>query len=116
LDGSSLLAQSSDRKTTDLINCGFSHTACGRPMSFWFGRVGYTSCRSWGIAENIAWGTGSLGTVRAVMSAWLHSDGHRHNILDAAYRDVGFGMRRGSVSGYSGASVWTGHFGYRSGS
>jgi len=28
---SSLLQSSSNRKTSDLIACGFSHTACGRP-------------------------------------------------------------------------------------
>ena len=110
----SLLGSSSDAKTADMIRCKqFSHTACGRSMSYHFNRVGYTSCRSWGIAENIAWGTGSYGSVRSTMSRWLHSDGHRINLLRSAFRDAGFGLRRGTFLGRSGAAVWTAHFGYR---
>ncbi len=115
LRGHSLLQTSSDAKTADMFRCRqFSHTACGRPMAYHFKRVGYTSCRSWGIAENIAWGTGSYGSVRSIASAWLHSDDHRYNILRTAFRDVGFGLRRGTFLGRSGAGVWTAHFGYRS--
>ena len=33
------------------------------------------------MVENIAWGTGALGTVRAIMRAWLDSEGHRANLL-----------------------------------
>jgi len=112
---SSLLQSSSNRKTGDLIACGFSHTACGRSMTYWFNQVGYTSCRSWRAGENIAWGTGSLRTVRSIMRGWLHSDGHRNNLLSVSYRDAGFGLRKGRMSGRSSASVWTAHFGYRSG-
>jgi uncharacterized protein YkwD len=117
LRASSLLQTSSDRKTGDLMSCGFSHTACGRPFDYWIRRAGYvsSSCSSWGLGENIAWGTGSLGTPRAIMSGWLHSDGHRHNLLSSSFRDVGFGLRKGTIDGYRGASVWTAQFGYRSG-
>jgi uncharacterized protein YkwD len=111
----SLLATSSDRKTGDLIACGFSHNACGRSMSYWMSRVGYLSCSSWRAGENIAWGTGSLGTVRSIMRGWLHSDGHRDNLLSSRYRDAGFGLRKGTMAGHSGASVWTTQLGYRSG-
>ena len=47
------------------------------------------------------------------MSRWLHSDVHRPTILKSRYRDVGFGVRKGTFKGYAGALVWTGHFGYR---
>lgn len=110
----SLLASSSDAKTADMLRCGqFSHTACGREMLFHVKRVGYTSGGCWGAAENIAWGTGSRGSARSIMSAWLHSDVHRANILKSRFRDVGLGLRKGSFQGYSGAQVWTAHVGYR---
>jgi uncharacterized protein YkwD len=108
----SMLASSSDGKTADMMRCNeFSHNACGRPMVFHFQRVGYTSCRAYGWGENIVWSTG--GTARAAMSAWLHSDPHRANILSTHYRDLGIGLRRGTFLGRRGASVWTAHFGYR---
>jgi uncharacterized protein YkwD len=84
-------------------------------MRYWFNRVGYLSCSSWGVAENIAWGTGSYATVRSIMSGWVNSDGHRANILSSSYRDLGLGLRIGTLNDYSGAHVWTAHFGYHSG-
>jgi uncharacterized protein YkwD len=113
---SSLLNNSSDAKSYDILRCQeFSHTACGRSMAYHFHRVGYTSCSTWRIAENISWGSGNYATVRSRMSGWLHSDGHRNNILSTSYRDLGLGLRVGTFKGYSGAHVWTAHFGYRSG-
>ena len=114
LRSNSLLANSSDAKSYDILRCqDFSHTACGREMLYHFKRVGYTSCSTWRAAENISWGSGSYGTVRHRMSGWLHSDGHRTNILSSNYRDLGIGLRKGTFKGYSNAQVWTGHFGYR---
>ncbi|MDQ3433148.1 MAG: CAP domain-containing protein [Actinomycetota bacterium] len=116
LRSNSLVANSSDGKSYDILRCqAFSHTACGRSMLYHFKRVGYTSCSTWRAAENIAWGSGSYGTVRSRMSGWLHSDGHRKNILSSSYRDLGIGLKKGTFKGYSGAQIWTGHFGYRSG-
>jgi uncharacterized protein YkwD len=42
--------------------------------------------------ENLAAGTGSLSTARAVVDAWMHSDGHRVNMLNKAYKYVGIGI------------------------
>ena len=115
LGSASLLASSSDAKTADMIRCRqFTHTACGRAMTYHFNRVGYTSCSSWRAGENIAWGSGRYATVRSRMSAWLHSDPHRRNILSPSYREAGFGMRVANWPA-TGARVWTAHFGYRSG-
>jgi uncharacterized protein YkwD len=57
-------------------------------------RTGYISSYKEGfqIAENIAWGSLWLGTPRAIVSAWMHSPGHRANILDAHFRDTGIGV------------------------
>ena len=114
LASNSLLASSSDAKTGDMMRCAqFSHTACGRETLYHVKRVGYTSGGCWGAAENIAWGSGSRGSVRSIMSAWLHSDGHRTNILNGRYREIGVGLRKGTFQGYSSAQVWTAHLGYR---
>lgn len=52
----------------------------------------YSSRIGYEVGENIAWGTGSLGTPRAIVAAWMASPGHRANILDGRFRDSGIGV------------------------
>jgi uncharacterized protein YkwD len=52
----------------------------------------YSSRIGYAIGENIAWGSGALGTPRAIVAAWMASPGHRANILDARYRDTAIGV------------------------
>ncbi len=114
LRGNALLTSSSDAKSADILRCQeFSHTACGRSSLYHVHRVGYTSAGCWGAGENISWGSGGYATVRSRMSGWLHSDGHRNTILSSRYRDLGLGLRKGTLNGSRGAHVWTAHFGYR---
>ena len=56
--------------------------------------AGYISSSRVGfeVGENIAWGTGSLATPRAIVAAWMASPGHRANILDPHYRETGIGV------------------------
>jgi uncharacterized protein YkwD len=56
--------------------------------------VGYISSSHVGfeVGENIAWGTLSLATPRAIVAAWMASPGHRANILDPHYRETGIGV------------------------
>lgn len=49
-------------------------------------RIGYV------VGENIAWGTLSLATPKAIVEAWMASPGHRANILDASYHETGIGV------------------------
>lgn len=105
------LDRSALRKSGDILHCNsFSHYACGREFTYWMQRSGYLSAGCWRAAENIAWGTGSLGTVRAIFSAWIHSPGHRENIL-GRYSQIGIGLQEGALEGHEGARVWTQHFG-----
>ena len=90
----------------------FAHQACGRDTFYRTKRSNY-AIGCWGAGENIAWGSGSLGSVRAIMSAWLHSDPHRRNIFRSSHRDKGVGLVKGTFRGYPGAQVWTAQFGYR---
>jgi uncharacterized protein YkwD len=52
----------------------------------------YSSRIGYEIGENIAWGSGALGTPRAIVAAWMASPGHRANILDPHYRDTAIGV------------------------
>ena len=52
----------------------------------------YSSNLGFEVGENIAWGTGSLSTPRAIVSAWMGDPGHRANILDSHFRDSAVGV------------------------
>ncbi len=112
LSDSRKLDGSADDKAADILRCSqFSHEACGRDFLFWFRRTGYLRNHCWWAGENLAWGTGSLGSVRAVMKAWLHSPSHRANLLGAEYDDFGISLRVGGLSGNPDAHLWVNHFG-----
>jgi uncharacterized protein YkwD len=57
-------------------------------------RTGYISSSHVGfeVAENIAWGSLWLGSPKAIVATWMHSSGHRANILDPHFRDTGIGV------------------------
>jgi uncharacterized protein YkwD len=44
------------------------------------------------VGENLAWGTLSLATPQAIVSAWIGSPAHLANILEAGYRDTGIAI------------------------
>lgn len=99
-------------KAGDILRCDrFDHSACGREFTYWFERVGYGG-RCTSLGENIAWGTGALGSVRSIFRAWIGSPGHRANIL-GDFAELGIGLRIGTLEGNSGAHVWTQEFGSR---
>jgi uncharacterized protein YkwD len=69
--------------------------------------------QGWALGENLEWGTGSLATPRGAMDAWMHSAGHRANILQRSFRELGVGIVAGvPVSGAAGAT-YTVDFGVR---
>jgi uncharacterized protein YkwD len=71
---------------------------------------------AWSIGENIAWGTGGLGTPRSIVHAWMHSPGHRANILNGTFRDIGIGIAAGAPIPSGAAATggtYTTDFGYR---
>jgi uncharacterized protein YkwD len=79
-------------------------------------KAGYlkSGMTAWSYGENIAWGQDRLGTPKAMVKAWMHSPGHRANILNPDFRDVGIGFRSGSLSKRStNAGLYTTDFGYR---
>jgi uncharacterized protein YkwD len=72
-----------------------------------------TRNQDWSLGENLAWGTGSLGTARGVQSAWMRSSGHRANILKPAYRELGIGIRAGVPADAGVGATFTTDFGVR---
>jgi uncharacterized protein YkwD len=55
--------------------------------------------------ENIARGQ---STAESVMNSWMNSDGHRANILNCSFKDIGVGLHQGP-----GGPWWTQNFGAR---
>jgi uncharacterized protein YkwD len=57
--------------------------------------------------ENIAWGTGSEGSARSIVAAWLASPEHRENLLRPSFRRAGVGDLLGRFQGFRAAHVVT---------
>jgi uncharacterized protein YkwD len=55
-----------------------------------------SSAHGWMLGENLAWGAGDLATPRETVRAWMHSAGHRHNILTGHFREIGIGIAPGA--------------------
>jgi len=70
---------------------------------------------NWSLGENIAWGSGPLATPRAIVNGWMHSKGHRENILRAKFKDIGIGVKLGAPGqGLSGGATYVTDFGRHS--
>jgi uncharacterized protein YkwD len=68
--------------------------------------AGWAPAGAWSAGENIAWGSGDLGTPARIVDAWMHSAGHRANILSPAFTQIGLGIAAGAPqSGVSGAAA-----------
>jgi uncharacterized protein YkwD len=92
-------------------NVGMQHTLYGtlRPevtdRLAWAGYDNWTYSYAWG--ENIAYGYTSAA---AVMTAWMNSPGHRANILNSSFTEIGVSVRVGT----DGILYFTQNFGSRS--
>jgi uncharacterized protein YkwD len=87
----------------------FSHTSpSGATFVDRIRRTGYLSgARSWAIGENIAYGSGSRSTPRAIGTAWMNSPPHRANILSSSFSSIGVGIASGTPRGGGGATYTT---------
>lgn len=75
-----------------------------------------TAGRAWSIGENIAWGTGTKSSPSAIVDAWMHSAGHKANILDRSFKQIGIGIAAGApvATKVPVGATYTTDFGYRS--
>lgn len=77
-------------------------------------RTGYIPrAGRWTVGENLAFGSGPLGTPGKIMDAWMNSPGHKANVLTRGFREIGIGVVVGSPVGGSGVTYTT-VFGARS--
>jgi uncharacterized protein YkwD len=78
--------------------------------------AGYVApARSWVTGENLAWGQGALASPAAIVRGWMASAGHRDNILNDEFNEIGVGIVGGTPSGVLSAlgATYTTHFGAR---
>jgi uncharacterized protein YkwD len=54
------------------------------------------SARGWTVGENIAWGSWDYATPASIVDGWMHSPGHRANILNRQFKEIGLGVARGA--------------------
>src|SRR3954447_14367940 len=113
------LRRAAERHTTNMISERFfDHTSpSGSTMVDRIRRTGYTKrARSWALGETIAWGSGSLAAAAQTRRAWMHSPGHRANILQRSFREIGIGIESGlpvRLSAAQSGATYTTDFGFR---
>jgi uncharacterized protein YkwD len=56
-------------------------------------RTGYLrGAHSWIVGENLAWGSRGYSRPQVIMRMWMNSPGHRANILNGSFREIGIGV------------------------
>lgn len=96
-----LLNQAAQAKANDMAARGYwSHVTPDGVQPWWFvTNAGYDYEQT---GENLAYG---FDTSQATVTGWMNSAGHRANILNADYQDVGFGIA--NVASYQGQGEQT---------
>jgi uncharacterized protein YkwD len=86
------LTAAADQHSLEMVNSGyFGHESADgshfarRIKAFYRPR---TAHRPWTVGENLIWQARRL-TARAAVTSWLASPGHRENLLEPAFREVG---------------------------
>jgi uncharacterized protein YkwD len=69
--------------------------------------------QGWALGENLEWGTGSMATPRGAVQAWMKSPGHRANILQRSFREMGVGVVVGVPVSSAAGATYTVDFGVR---
>jgi uncharacterized protein YkwD len=107
LKASAKLEESAKIKTEDMItNQYFEHTSpSGKTVADLGNEVGYDYVV---MGENLA--LGDFSNANDLLQAWMNSPGHRANILNTSYEDIGVYAAQGT---YQGRTVWFAvqHFG-----
>lgn len=89
----------------------FSHdTLGGGDFADRIQRTGYSSGNA-SLGENLAWGSGNLGSPRQIVEAWMASPGHRRNILFRRFREVGIGVAMGDPGAGQTGATYASEFG-----
>ena len=92
------LARAARNHANDMVARGyFSHDSMnGNSFVDRIRKAGYVPARAFpSLGEDLAWGSGSLGTPREIVQGWMESPGHRANILNPRFREGGMGVAFG---------------------
>ena len=101
-----------------LTKAARSHSAAMiRKDRLWHGNVG-RRLRKVGYhwltyGENIGLGSGSRGSPKSIFRSWMKSRGHKSNILNRRFHEVGIGSATGTYKGTKGVTAYTVDFGTR---
>ena len=115
LRASAKLAKAAEGHSRDMVRRSyFDHVSPGGgTMTERIKQTGwFKGANGFGYAENIAWGSGHLASPKSIVQSWMESTGHRHNILNGRYTELGVGVALGSPEDHDGATYTT-NFGYR---
>lgn len=98
---SSTLDRAADDYAADMVKRRFfDHVSPGGgTMMDRIKGAGWAPSGSWSAGENIAWGSGSLATPASIVNGWMHSAGHRANILNGSFSQIGIGIAAGAPQG-----------------
>jgi uncharacterized protein YkwD len=94
-----LLSKAARRHASDMDRRNyFSHDSLdGGSFVDRIRRAGYMNgAGSWTVGENLAWGTQGRSSPRGVTAMWMNSPGHRANILNPSFREIGIGISYGA--------------------
>jgi uncharacterized protein YkwD len=104
-----VLGRAASLKVGRIASCGqFTHTPCGAPFTAVFRSAGWQRGT---MGENIAFGSGSLGTPQAILQSWLQSPGHRANLMSRSFRYQGLAVQTVALPGIGAVRVWVNTFG-----
>jgi uncharacterized protein YkwD len=112
------LRQAAQSHSDEMVDEGyFEHTSpAGVTFINRIQDTGYTrGARSWVVGENLVWGSGSLSTPQALVTAWMNSPPHRENLLRGRFREIGISAVAGTPepkSDPAGVTV-SSEYGYR---
>jgi uncharacterized protein YkwD len=69
----------------------------------------------WEAGEDLAWGSATMSTPRAIVEGWMNSATHRTVMLDPSYKDIGIGIKLGAPlqTGLTENATYAAEFGTR---
>ena len=92
------LTQAATLHSNDMVARGyFSHVSLtGEDFVVRIKKAGYLrGSRAWTLGENLAWGSGTLASPAGIVRGWMESPGHKANILNGRFREIGIGVAFG---------------------
>jgi uncharacterized protein YkwD len=93
-----ILSSASLEHSTDMVRRDyFEHaTPEGRSVGDRLRAAGYARGVRASAGENLAYGVGKKATPAAIVNAWMHSPGHRADILRPTFTEIGIGIALGA--------------------